>query len=122
MTLTPLILPASADECRWRSPSAYYFYKPLRPLLLISSHSSSVKVNVREHGCSMSLVTKLWSVTMIACAVAQDSAELGQNDLDNLFVSHVQEDYGTWRVVIFLKLWRTKFMYRLTRHGTERHV
>lgn len=84
---------------------------PLRPLLLISSHSSSFKVIVRQLECSMSLVTKLRNAIMLACAVAQDSAELGQNDLDNLFVSHVQEDYGVWRVVIFLKLWRTKFMY-----------
>lgn len=82
-----------------------------RPLLLIFSHSSSFKVNVRQRGCSMSLVSKLRNVIMLACAVAQDSAELGQNDLDNLFVSHVQEDYGVWRAVIFLKLWRTKFMY-----------
>lgn len=49
----------------------------------------------------MSLVTKLRNVIMLACAVAQDSAELGQNELDNLFVSHVQEDYGVWRVLIF---------------------
>lgn len=84
MIFTPLILPVSADEYRWRSPWAYYYYMPLRPLLLISSHSSSFKVNVRQLGCSMSLVTKLRNVIMLACAVAQDSAELGQNDLDNL--------------------------------------
>lgn len=78
--------------------------------LLIPSHCSSFKVNFRQRGCSMSLVTKLLNVIMLACAVAQDSAKLGQNDLDNLFVSHVQ-DYGVWRVMIFLKFWRTKFMY-----------
>lgn len=59
----------------------------------------------------MSLVPKLRNVIMLAYAVAQDPAELGQNDLDSLFVSHVQEGYGVWRVMMFLKLWRTKFMY-----------
>lgn len=86
MVFTPLILLVGADECRWRSPWAYYYYMSLRPLLLIFSHNSSFKVNVRQLGCSMSLVTMLRNVIILACAVAQDSAELGQNDLDNLLL------------------------------------
>lgn len=47
---------------------------------------------------------------MLAFAVAQDSVELVHNDLDNVFVLHAQKDCGLWRMMVFLKLSRTKSM------------
>lgn len=94
----PPFISMSADKCRWRPLWLQYYLNvstTCAPRPLQQLHGCVVKVAQRGH-CVL-LIDTLRNVIMLACAVAQDPAEVDLENFDNLLVLHGQENCGTWK-------------------------